>query len=297
MQRPCACCGVAHLTRALVQNLAQHLLVLGAVGQLLTSAVAQHILPELLFKNLAQQLLVAHLFRALGQALRSTSCPSSCSKLMLYAHAAAQRVPHVAPRLVSWSLFFCLEWAREVSRACASSKESVAPLTQRQLASSRGGSSERPSCSAQPRQGGLAGGAAGGSARSGYSERPGIGGSRTRKRPAPDAESHGSSFSDEGDSSSGSDSDSEKSAAAGSAGKPLKCDIYDLSTGLSEEHSSMTSAARSLGITSQNVGKAMKKGTLIKSKYAVAARGGEVHDAAIAAFNRIKGKRSRETPV
>mgnify|MGYP002379375130 FL=1 len=260
------CCGAAHLARALVQKPC----TAAARSTPLPSSwssLAQHILPELLFK-------IDALCACCGAA--GASCRPSPGFLVL---------------------FFCLEWAREVSRACASSKESVAPLTQRQLASSRGGSSERPSCSAQPRQGGLAGGAAGGSARSGYSERPGIGGSRTRKRPAPDAESHGSSFSDEGDSSSGSDSDSEKSAAAGSAGKPLKCDIYDLSTGLSEEHSSMTSAARSLGITSQNVGKAMKKGTLIKSKYAVAARGGEVHDAAIAAFNRIKGKRSRETPV
>lgn len=218
----------------------------------------------------------------------------------MLAHAAAQRVPHASPRLGSW--FFCLEWAREVSRACASSKQTVASLTPSNLANSRDEGSERQSGSAEARQGGLGGGADGGAAgglggyaRSGDSERHGTSGSGTRKRSV-DLDTFPVRTGNE-DYSSESGSDSEESVAAVLAGKSFKCDIHDLSTGLCEEFSSLTSAANHVGITSQNVGKALRRGSLVKSSYAITTRGGDISDKALASYDRLKQKRSRNTAV
>ena len=77
----------------------------------------------------------------------------------------------------------------------------------------------------------------------------------------------------------------------------FKCDIHDLSTGLCEEFSSLTSAANHVGITSQNVGKALRRGSLVKSSYAITSRGGDISDKALASYDRLKQKRSRNTAV
>lgn len=110
---------------------------------------------------------------------------------------------------------------------------------------------------------------------------------------APSARKRYADDSSDESGSSGSGSDSEKTAAKVSMGKSFKCVIHDLSTGQREEFPSMTDAALSLEISPQNVGKAFRKGALIRKQFAVTAHGQEVPDNATDSFEKINRKKGR----